>query len=242
MLVAPACGKKKLDKHVDALIEALQKDDYDRFVEISHSGLQDNFPKRKFSNLAKAINQLGKFEERTMQGIHVKSGGFKEGRYKLDFSAGTIKLVIKLRNSKLVSFKFSGDPIEKAMKKVRNASYKKFKVLGFQFLDDAGKKKNNIYQVGQKIPFKVGVQGLKAKDGKFHLRADLQLTTSNGKVLMRKAGFIDSTIDIKPDGPPVATVSGKLSVPKKGTYKIQLRIIDKVAGKKLAHQQMVSVE
>ena len=105
-LALPGCkSKKTLDKNVDKLVEAVQKDDYQAFKEMSHPDLVEKFPKVKFTVLSAAINSLGKFKDRKMRGIEVKGGGLKRGRYKLKFDKGTIRLRIELVDGKLTAFR-----------------------------------------------------------------------------------------------------------------------------------------
>jgi hypothetical protein len=240
-----ACGKKTLDKNVDRLVGAVQKNDYEAFKGMCKSGLAEQFPPVKFERLHKAIDALGSYNERTMQGIHVKSGGYKEGRYELEFDKGTIKLVLKLQDGKLIGFKFSGDPLEAAAKKIASKENKKpgeLKVLGMRFLDGEGKpKKESSYPAGTKMPFKVGVQGLTKASGTMQVRADLQVVDSKGKVVLHKAGFVDTSISVKPDSPPVATLSGKLTIGKPGKYEVKLRVIDVPSKRALTYEKPLLV-
>lgn len=242
VLFLPACGKKNLDKHVDALVDALQRNDYKAFRLIAHPGLLEQFPAERFSNLSKGINFLGAFRERTMHGIKAESGGYREGRYTLDFAQGSVDLDIKLLENRMVSFAFSGEPIEAAIAKARHESLKEFKVLEFRFLDKEGKPKNNTYALGKPIPFRVGVQGLAPQENTLRVRSDLQLVDTAGAVVMQKAGFIDASLELEPDAPPVATLSGTLRIPRKGNFTVRLLISDVNGGKELVHEETVTVE
>ncbi len=242
VLFLPACGKENLDKHVDTLVDALQRNDYEAFELIAHPGLLETFPAKRFSNLSKGISFLGEFRERTMHGIKTESGGYREGRYTLDFAQGSVELEIKLLENKMVSFAFSGEPIEAAIEKARNERFKEFKVMEFRFLDEGGTPKNNSYAPGKPIPFRVGVQGLARRENTLRVRADLRLVDAAGTVVMQKAGFIDASLDLEPDAPPVATLSGTLRIPRKGNFTVRLLISDVNDGGELVHEETVTVE
>ena len=236
------CGKKKLDKNVDRLVKALQKSDYEDFEKQSRPEVLEDVGKQKFKMMSQAIKSLGKFKDRTMKGIHVKSGGWKEGRYDLEFEKGEIQLRITLKNGKLVGFKFSGDPIEKAMKKAKRKMFDEFRVLGFRFVDEQGKQKSNVVSPGSRLQFQVGVSGLKVREGQMMVKVDLQVANDQNKVVFQKRDFVKQKIPLKKNDPPVATLSGRLRVPKKGSFKIGLKITDLVSGKSVVHQQAFKVE
>jgi len=242
LLTLPACGKKSLDKSVDRLVKAALANDYAAFKKMSHPDLVEKFPAEKFKMLSDSLNLLGAYKDRSMRGIHARTGKVREGRYKLTFEKGVVKLKLTLRRGKLTGFLFSGDDLEEVMKKVRAKAFSVFKVGAFHFLDDDGKPKNNAFRPGQKMRFKVAVYGMKPADGNLKIQASIRVVNAGGKVVLQNPKFVDSAVPIKPDDAPVGTVSGNVTIPEVGLYKLHLRITDGHTGKSLDYTTALLVE
>ena len=242
LLGLPACGKKNLDKAVDKLVNAAVKNDYDAFKAMSHSALVDKFPAEKFKLLSESLKLLGKYTDRTMKGIHAKTGKRRKGRYKLAFEKGTVFLEITLVRGKLTGFLFTGDAIEEAMKQVKNRAFGTFKVGGFKYLDAAGKDHNNVYKAGEKVRFSVAIFGMQRKNKQLKLLAGLRVVDAQGKVLLQKPRFVDQALPLKDGEPPVATATGTVTLPNPGHYKLQLKLTDVFAGKTLDYSSALLVE
>lgn len=237
------CGKGKLDKNVDRLVEALRKNDYESFKNQSSEGVIQQFGQQKFNMLSHTIKSLGAFKDRTMKGINVKSGGFKEGNYKLEFEKGEVQLRITLKKDKLIGFEFSGNLVEKGMKQARAKMFSEFKVLGIRFVDTFGKPKSNVIKQGEKLIFQIGVGGLTpGADQTLVIRADLQVANSKNESVLEKPNFINAKLPIKKNDPPVATLNGTLTVPKPDSYLMGLRITDLISGKSVIHKEAFKVE
>ncbi|MFH2010459.1 MAG: hypothetical protein ABI333_27920, partial [bacterium] len=204
LAAVPACkSKKRLDKSVDKLVTALVQNDYKAFEQMSHEKLVAKFPKSKFGLLSQSVNLLGKYKERTMKGIHARTGKVREGRYVLTFEKGKANLELTLVRGKLTAFLFSGDDIEAAMRKVRVQAFSKFEVGSFQFVDTVGNAKNNVFRVGETIRFRIAVHGLQLSGTTLKVVADLQVVDAQGKVVLDKPKLVDASLPGKPDDPPV---------------------------------------
>lgn len=242
LLVLPACGKKSLDKSVDKLVKAALANDYKAFKEMSHPDLVEKFSAEKFKGLSESLNLLGAFKDRSMRGIKTRSGKVREGRYKLTFEKGEVKLKITLTRGKMTAFYFTGEDLQKAMKKVRAKTFSVFKVASFQFLDGDAKRKSNVFAPGQKMRFKVTVYGMKTTGGNLKIQAAIQVVNADGKVVLQNPKFVDSAVPLKPDDDPVGTVTGSVTLPEAGHYKLKLRITDGHTGKSLDYTTAVLVE
>jgi hypothetical protein len=235
LLALPACGKKSLDKSVDKLVKASLANDYATFKEMSHPELVEKFSAEKFKMLSQSLNLLGKFKDRSMRGIKARSGKIREGRYKLTFEKGVVRLKLTLRRGKLIAFRFTGEDLEKVMQKVRAKAFSVFKVGSFKFLDGDGKTKNNVFKAGQKIRFKITVNGMKRSGGTLKVQAAIRVMNAAGKVTIANSKFVDQSVPLKPNDLPVGTVSGSVTIPEAGHHKLQFRITDGHAGKSLTY-------
>jgi len=242
-LAGPGCqSKKNLDKNVDRLVKAARSNDYEAFEKMSRPELVEKFPRSRFKMLAKALNELGSFEERTMHGIEVKAGGIRKGKYSLRFAKGKVKLELTLAKGELVAFLFSGDDLREAMRKVNRERYAELKVGRFQWTDAQGEPRpGDQHRLGQPIEFEMEVWGLKKAGKKANVKVDLQLVRGK-QVVINRPGFVDKPIEIPASMPPVATVTGSLKVPQPGSYTLHLRIVDRVAKKTLLHMQLFEVK
>jgi hypothetical protein len=242
-LAGPGCqSKKNLDKNVDRLVKAARSNDYAAFEKMSRPELVEKFPRSRFKMLAKALSELGSFEERTMQGIEVKAGGIRKGKYSLRFAKGKVKLELTLAKGKLVAFMFSGEDLREAMRKVNRERYAELKVGRFQWTDAQGEPRpGDQHRLGQPIKFKMEVWGLKKAGNKLNVKVDLQLVRGE-QVLINRPGFVDKPIEIPASMPPVATVTGNLKVPQPGAYTLRMRILDRIAQKSLIHTQLFEVK
>lgn len=242
LLALPACGKKSLDKSVDRLVKAARANDYAAFKEMSHPDLVEKFSTEKLKLLSDSLNLLGAYKDRSMRGIKVRNRKVREGRYKLTFEKGVVKLKLTLVRGKMTGFLFSGEDLEKVMKKVRAKAFSVFKVGAFQFLDDEGKRKNNAFKPGQKMRFKVAVYGMKPSGGNLKIMAAIRVVNAGGKVVLQNPKFVNSAVPLGPNDAPVGTVSGSVTLPEAGLYKLQLRITDGHTGKSLDYTTALLVE
>jgi hypothetical protein len=240
LLALPACGKKSLDKSVNKLVKAARANNYKAFKEMSHPDLVAKFSAEKFKLLSESLNLLGAFKDRSMRGIKARSGKVREGRYKLTFEKGVVDLKITLTRGKITAFFFTGEDMEKAMKKVSAKAFSVFKVGSFHFLD--GDSKRNVFRSGQKVRFKVAIYGMKPTGGNLKIQAGIKVVNASGKVVLQNPKFVDSAVPLKSDDAPVGTVSGSITIPVAGHYKLQLRITDGHSGKSLDYTTALLVE
>lgn len=241
-LTLGACGKKSLDKNVDRLVKAAMANDYAAFKDMSVPELPEQFPAVKFKLLSESLKLLGAYKDRSMRGIKARSGKVREGRYKLTFEKGTVSLSITLRRGKLTAFRFEGEDIEKAMKKVRLKTFSVFKVGSFEYLDADGKKKNNVFKAGDKVRYKITIHGMKRQGGTLKIQAGIRVVAANGQVVVQNPKFVDSAVPIKPDDSPVGFVDGNVTLKAPGHYKLQLHVTDAHAGKSLDYTTALLVE
>ncbi len=242
LLALSACGKKSLDKSVDKLVKAAMANDYKTFQEMSHPDLVDKFSAEKFKGLSETLKLLGAFKDRTMRGIKSRSGKLREGRYKLTFEKGEVSLKITLKRGKLIAFFFTGDDMEEALKKVRAKTFSVFKVASFRFLDGAKKRKNNVFKQGQRMRFDISVHGMKRVGGSLKIQAAIKVLNADGKIVMQNPKFVDSAVPIRPNDPPVGSVTGSVTIPTAGHYTLKLRITDGHTGKSLDYTTALLVE
>ncbi len=242
LLLLPACGKKSLDKNVDRLVKAAKANDYKAFKEMSHPDLVSKFSAEKFKLLSDSLNLLGAYKDRSMRGIKARTGKVREGRYKLTFEKGTVRLKITLVRGKLMGFMFSGDDMNEAMKKVRKRLYSEYKVGSFEFLDEANKRKNNVFGAGKKIRFKLAIYGMKRQGGTLKIQAALAVEDASGKVLIQNPKLVDSAVPIGADDIPVGTVTGSFKIANPGHYTVRLQVTDGHTGKKLDYKTALLIE
>lgn len=242
LLALPACGKKSLDKSVDKLVNAAIANDYKTFKEMSHPELVEKFSAKQWKGLSDSLKLLGKFKDRSMRGIKSRSGRIREGRYKLTFEKGEVRLKLTLKRGKLIAFRFTGEDLEKAMQKVRINAVSVFKVQSSKFLDEAGKDKNNVFKSGKKMRFKVIVQGLRRANGTHKLQVGYRLMSPAGKVLMKNPNYRNKAWPVKPDAMPTAKFEVALVIKTVGSYKLEVRITDGHTGKSLIYSSVFLVE
>jgi len=242
VMALPACGKKSLDKSVDKLVKAALANDYAAFKEMSHAELTEKFPADKFKMLSESLKLLGAYRDRSMRGINARTGNVREGHYKLTFEKGNVTLKLTLQRGKLVAFRFTGEDLEKAMKKMRVKAVSEFKVGSFKYLDSDGKSKNNAFKPGEKMRFKLTINGMKPVGGNLKIQAAIRVVDSAGKEILANPKYLDQALPIKPDDLPVGTVTGSVTLPTPGLYKLQLRVTDAHAGKSLNYTTALLVE
>jgi hypothetical protein len=243
VLVLSRCStKQKLDEGVDLLVQSAVSNNYQGFTAQSHPELVKAFPAKSFEELSHALAKLGAYQSKSMTGMEVSTERGRTGNFSLSFAKGKVTLELTLKEGKLVAFKFSGDAMKQALREVSNEAYDVFKVNTFEFLDADKKPKNNIYQAGQPVRFRMIVQGLKRSGESLKLKVQLRVKDAEGKIIFAKPDFLDTTLSIKPDDPSLATVKGDLEIPTKGMYKIELLIADGVSNRSLEHSQVLSIE
>lgn len=245
LLALSACGsKKQLDQTAEMLRIAAEGDNYEAFKSLAHPLLLEKFPPAQLTRVSKALKKLGTFKERTMHGINVQGGGKREGKYTLRYEKGSVELKVAVVAGKIVVFNFSGDDLAKALNAERLARYAKFEVGYFAFLDKPGGKdrRNNIFKVGEAIPFRMRVHGLKLVDKTIFFVADLK-AMSDGEQIFSKPNFAGSDKPIPTKGLPVGTLSGTIRLPKvPATYIAHFKITDRHAKRSLEYKQAIVLQ
>lgn len=117
-----------------------------------------------------------------------------------------------------------------------------FKVASFEFLDAAKQPKSSVYKAGEPVNFSLQVQGLQRGSEGMKLNVHLRVFDAGGQMIFEKPDFIQTALAVKPDDPPVATVTGELKLPGAGMYKLELKVRDLVGGKEVVHAQALSLE
>lgn len=234
-----ACNKPQLDATADVLIRVAQAQDYPALKALAHPDLIAAFPEEQLALLAKSLKRLGPLQGRSMTGFNTATGGVRSASYTLTFAKGTLDLELTLTEGKLTRFRFTGEALKRAMREVQ---FSEFKVASFEFTDGAGKPHGTIFKVGEPVRFSMVVHGLTRTAKGLPVKAQLRVTAADGSVLLDKPDFLDTVLQLKPDDPPVATVTGKLSLPRPGMYKVDLRVRDVAGQRELRHAQVCSVE
>jgi hypothetical protein len=234
-----ACNKPQLDASADVLIRVALAQDYAALKAQAHPALIASFPEDQLALLAQSLKRLGPFQSRTMTGFNTATGGVRSASYTLSFAKGTVDLELTLTEGKLTRFLFSGEALKRAMREVQ---FSEFKVGLFEFRDAAGKPHGTIFKVGERVSFRLVVHGLTRTAKGLPIKVRLLVTAGEGSVVLDKPDFLDTVLQLKPDDPPVATVTGDLTLPRPGMYKIDLRVRDVAGQRELAHAQVCSVE
>jgi hypothetical protein len=237
-----SCGKKDLDAQVDRLVAAAQRNDYPGFQTLAHPSLVQAFPSTKLELVSRALAKLGTYRGRSMTGIKASTGDVRSGTYDLRFEQGNVTLELTITQGRLTAFHFSGDSLKRAMRAISDEEYRTFKVNSFQFVDANKAPRSNVFQVGQPAHFRLEVQGLTRTPSGLKLNVQLRVLGEGGRVVLEKPDFISTTLVLKPDDPPVATVNGELTLDGPGVFKLELRAVDVPSGRHVDHQQVLSVE
>lgn len=238
-LVPAACNKPQLDASADALIQVAQTQSYAGLKALAHPDLIAAFPEQQLVLLSQSLKRLGPLQSRSMTGFNTATGGVRSANYTLTFAKGTVDLELTLTEGKLTRFRFTGAALQRAMREVQ---FSEFKVASFEFTDGAGKPHGSIFKVGEPLRFSLVVHGLTRTPQGLPVKAQLRVTAADGSVLLDKPDFLDTVLQLKPDDPPVATLTGNLTLPRPGMYKIALQVRDVAGKRELQHAQVCSVE
>ena len=224
-------SKKELDQTVDGLVEALRSGNYEAMRTLAlEEMLSDDLSEAKFKVIAATLAQLGDLREKTMQGVEVKSGGIRTGRYELDFAKGNVQLELTTKNGKIARFEFTGDPIRTAQRALRDAQYKDFGVRSFQFLvGDAPNPRGSVYPPGGQVRFRFIVAGLTRKAQTYHARVDLVMLSPDGSEAGRLDRLVDAPVQAKDNEPPVVTVTGFVRPRGTGLFRLKFTVRDVLA-------------
>jgi hypothetical protein len=220
------CDKGLLDSSVDALVTNMVVGDFEKFKDLARPELMDVLDKAKYQEISAGVKELGSFKERTMTKIETKNNE-RNGEYKLTFDKGDVNLSIKLHEGKLIAFEFSGPVMDKAMHQAGLEKYKEFKIDLFQFIDEGGKPKNNIYKQGNKISFHFNANGLTPKDNKLSLSVTLKILNGGGTEIYSDPNFYKDNLDYDNEKSlPYVAINGHINAAEAGNYKLVLQVVD----------------
>jgi hypothetical protein len=247
LLVVVLCvgcsSKKEIDASADALLLAAVKNDYAAFQAMSHPLLVPKIPRELFAQLSQALVAMGAYKQRSMTGINVQAGGERRGNYVLSFERGSVDLEVAVTEGKLTAFRFFGSDFEAALRGARRAEYAVWKIGGFQFLDQAKEPLASArYKSGEKILFKMEVHGMTPRGSALELTVKLRVKDAAGTTVYDNPEFLKRSLPLKAGDPPVATVNGELSIPRPGSYTLELGAVDGPSGRQLDHTTKVTVE
>jgi hypothetical protein len=240
---APGCKSKvELDHTVDGMVGALSKCDHSALDKQIAPALATELDE-KFDGMCKVVQWFGPLEERNQTGISV-SRGQSTGTYDLTFEKGQLALELVLTDGEITMFKFSGDDWAKAEVALEAERFAEYKVYAFDWLDKDGSPHagGNKYASGG-INYRVLVGGIEAKDGKFNLSLTTRILDSQGEKLWESPQ--PDTMSFDQDqrgGGRSGTVNGAVTIPRPGTFRIELDIEDENSGKTTSYTEAVVVE
>jgi hypothetical protein len=243
--LAGCASKKNLDKTVDSLVAELQGGTRDGLLVLLVPEVRAELTQEKFDDLAGWFHELGAFKDRSMNGIHVASGGASRGNYDLTFDTGQITLELNMQDDKIVGFDFQGPVLEAAKHRYQAAQFKDFAVHDFFFVgpDDQRDPRGNLARSGADFKFAMELQGVLFKDGKSVVHPVVQVQDPDRNPLGDPLDL--GILTIPADGPdplPLVTITGSLSIERPGTYPLLFRVDDVNAGKSLEYTQSVIIE
>lgn len=239
------CGcesKRQIDAAVDALVDALRRNDVEAMKRISTPSFLEDMTPERMEHLSKALKALGDFRERTMRSLNIQAGVSKSATYELSFDGGSINLDITLSGGKIGSVTFSGDAFDWALKQAA-AQPADFAVKRFEFLSPDGKPnpQGNAFTGAQPITFRIDLQGLTPGQGEMHARVHLKVLDHAGKLLVEQRDFIDSTSKAETGGSAAVSLKGTFSGLAAGTYNLRFTIEDVGGNRSIEYSQSVVV-
>ncbi len=237
------CGKDVLDQRAEELVQAFTANNYEAFKTSARPELVMVMPQKDFEDMAKGIQKLGAYKDKTMNQINTDASGKKTSTYDMNFTKGAVSLELNLQDEKIMGFNFSGPVMTQAMNEYHKEKYAVFQVGSFQFLDAEKKPKNNIYKAGEDLNLTMDVYGLAVAAGSMHLKIALKiLDATSGDVLFEKPNFQDDVIPLSEGEPPITTVTGHISIPVKGSFKASFDITDGNSGKLINYTEVFVAE
>lgn len=241
--LVPGCrSKAELDKTVDEIVASMSECDHERLDKLIDEKLAAEL-EQKFDGMCATVAWFGELKERDQTGIHVSPGESK-GNYNLKFDKGELQFELLLKDKKITGFEFKGEDWYKAKRELEAEKFSEFKVYGFDWLDADGKPHSggNKYGPGQ-INYRINIGGIEAKDGKFSSGLTTRILDPNGNKLWESPK--PDILDFDQDSQKIVrsgNLSGSVTIPQKGTFRIEFDIEDRVSGKKTQYSQAVIVE
>lgn len=239
---APGCqSKQELDTNVDGIVGALSECDHAALDKQIAPALASEL-QAKFDGMCKVVQWFGPLEDRKQTAISVTPER-STGNYDLTFKRGQLQLEVVLADGKIIGFTFTGDDWATAEAAVAAERFAEYKVYGFEWLDADGA----VHAAGNKyapggINYRLQVGGIAAKDGKYNLALTTRILDAQGTKLWESPQPDAMSFDEDPRVGPLGVVNGSVTIPNAGTFRIELVIEDKNAGKTTTYTQAVVIE
>lgn len=239
----PGCKSKvELDTTVDGIVGALAECDHAALDKQIAPALAAEL-QEKFDGMCKVVQWFGPLEERKQTGISVSPNQSK-GNYDLTFEKGELQLELVLTDGQITMFKFGGDDWAEAEAALEAERFAEYKVYAFDWLDADGSPHpaGNKYAPGG-INYRLLVGGIEAKDGKFNLTLTTRILDGEGQKMWESPQPDVLSFDQeRPGFGRSGTVNGAVTIPRPGTFRIELDIADKNTGKTTSYTQAVVIE
>ncbi|MFV8750568.1 hypothetical protein ACNOYE_08440 [Nannocystaceae bacterium ST9] len=237
---APEAGEDRLDRLTRDLLLALRRNDEAGLPELAGAELLASLDEPARVELHETLDWLGAIDELTKLGEQPVEGGV-ERRYAIRFENGEVELTITSQGDRVQGLLFAEDQWRPIVERAAAAAVGDLRVAEFAFTDPKGEPLPAPSDP-KAIHYSIALEGLAAELREHEVGVVKAVFDHRGAQVYKEPGEEELRFPEAEVGSTGGRISGRVAVPGKGEYELELRITDRIAGDTIVHRQAFAIE
>jgi hypothetical protein len=229
-----------VDQLTRELLDALAETDRERALSLSNSALATELDERTMVTVGRTLAWLGPLTSLARSDETPIRGGV-ERRYGVGFEHGELTITITIVGGKIEGFEFDEGQWDALSERASQAAAGSLRVAQFAFVGPDGTPLAGPLDPAA-IHYSLALEGLDAQLREHHVVIAKQVFDAEGNVDYRQREDDDIRFPQAETGSTGGTITGTVAVPGPGSYELELRITDLVAGRSLVHRVPITIE
>jgi hypothetical protein len=216
------------------LLAAIAEGERERAQSLSAATLSTELDERTVATVGRTLTWLGPIQSLAQTSETPVAGGV-ERHYRVGFERDELTLTITVVGGKVEGFEFDPDQWEAADDRATEAAAGSLRIAQFGFLGPEGELLPGPADPGN-VSYSVALEGLDAQLREHHVTIAKLVVDAEGNQVYKQRDPDEIRFPQAETGSDGGTITGAVAVPGPGSYELELRVTDLVAGKSLEHR------
>ncbi len=237
---SPGASEDPLDGQTRDLLLALRQRDEARLTELATETLIASLDELALVELHETLEWLGAIDELARIADQPVAEGV-ERRYAIRFEHGEVELTITTRGDRVEGLSFEPTMWAQIVERASAAAAGSLRVAEFAFTSPDGKPVAGPADP-KAIHYSIALEGLAANLREHEVSVHKTVFDGQGNPVYKEHEDEQLRFPEADVGATGARISGKVAVPSKGRYELELKITDQIADDTIVHRQAFAIE
>lgn len=229
-----------VDELTRDLLLALRQNDEERVAELASADLVASLDMPARLELHDTLDWLGSIDELTRVAEQPVAGGI-ERRYAIRFEHGEVELTVTTAGDRVEGLLFEEGMWKQIVQRAADAAAGDLRVAEFAFTTPDGKPLPTPDNA-KAIHYSIALLGLAANLREHEVLIAKAVFDAKGVQVYKERENEQLRFPEADVGATGGRISGSVAVPGKGSYELELKITDQIAGATIVHRQAFAIE